>query len=382
MVTPGVNEQFSFEVPWDDYIIHQRITNIGTFKGVKHSSIYSYRKIEPNTNVFASYTDNGVNKVLFNDMARNNEYIIQNRAATLIRTINLAEYTASGENISIPLVMKEADDTEYPILNIGSASIFLNGSYLVRGLDYLINTVHDDENGICFSELILQTMDHFNDSGDDLLEIIVGSDIIVESSDGFVMDSKLYDNTPVSIFFPNITTVHVEGSIETNGEFHGTYVSVPEGKYPNGGIFEVQTVVPDKVEEFLNGYGKQEALDKLNIVNDYFYKTHSESADIVTLDVKHRIYSVFINAVINSILNNNGVADDPDNSRLMSNIKPYLYLKQSDIVFREDLNKLFIDLYPQYVNYQTDSTVKRIVDRYVKLLMPSNVNPTIEVVYE
>jgi hypothetical protein len=41
----------------------------------------------------------------------------------------------------------------------------------------------------------------------------------------------------------------------------------------------------------------------------------------------------------------------------------------------------FIDMYPQYVNYEITPELKHLIDRYINAYMPANNNPTMEVVY-
>jgi hypothetical protein len=52
-----------------------------------------------------------------------------------------------------------------------------------------------------------------------------------------------------------------------------------------------------------------------------------------------------------------------------------------DLAFK-NIDKNFIDLYPQYINYGVDANVKKFIDRYIKEYMPENTIPTMEVVYE
>jgi hypothetical protein len=72
---------------------------------------------------------------------------------------------------------------------------------------------------------------------------------------------------------------------------------------------------------------------------------------------------------------------EPNVSKAKDIIKPFLYLRDMDLAFK-NINKNFIDLYPQYINYGVDANVKKFIDRYIKEYMPENTIPTMEVVYE
>lgn len=169
--------------------------------------------------------------------------------------------------------------------------------------------------------------------------------------------------------------------MERNGEYHGTYVKIPENKYPEGSIFEIQTAVPYLVTEFLKRYSHDADFEKINILNEYFNQSINLAPDTLLLENKHRIYSVFMNNFIQDILNGKvQVVDDPDTQRFTNIIKPYLYLQKMDLCFK-NIDGNFIDRYPQYVNYPIDAATKHFIDRFITSLMPDNTNPTMEVVY-
>ena len=382
-IVVGENDTFVYDLPFENAQVF-RIEKLDyPNKGIVTSSYTSYALERENNNVYAVYTDDdGIRKIQFNDLYTGNTYLIQNAYVSYVKTIDLKEYTTDGDNIVIPLINDDGT-TEYPILNILNSSVYLNGDYLVKGIDYFINTVKDLSGYTCFSELVVQTMDHFNENGNDVLDIVVNVANQEEISTGFSVNNKLYDETPVNLFFDNITSVHVNGKIVRDGAYHGTYISVPEDTYPEGSVFEIQTCIPKLIASFLSSYGKQEDLEKITYLNEYFYKNQYEDPPYILLEQKHRVYSVFVNTLIRGVLSGDIVfPSDPDDDRAKDNAKAYTYLKNMDLVYSGNLNQVFIDFYPQYVNYETDAETKKIIDRYIKLFMPENSNPTYEVVYE
>ena len=54
-----------------------------------------------------------------------------------------------------------------------------------------------------------------------------------------------------------------------------------------------------------------------------------------------------------------------------------------DLCFRmlDTNNQVFIDFYPQYVNYSVEPETKRFIDYFIKTYMPKNIDPTVEVVH-
>jgi F0F1-type ATP synthase gamma subunit len=104
--------------------------------------------------------------------------------------------------------------------------------------------------------------------------------------------------------------------------------------------------------------------------------------DILLLERKHRIYSVFMNTLIYDVVNKNLIpVDEPDVNRMAAQVKPYLYLRKMDLSF-SGIDKRFVDFYPQYVNYAVDPAVKTLVDKLISAYMAKNTDPTVEAVYE
>ena len=154
------------------------------------------------------------------------------------------------------------------------------------------------------------------------------------------------------------------------------------GNYQQGAIFEIQTSVPKLVKDFILEYSSNGDKERLEIMNAYFYKLVNLMPDILLLERKHRIYSTYMNNIIDAVINDNIIAvDEPDFNRMSDQVKPFAYLKDMDLCFTK-IDKRFVDFYPQYVNYAVDPKMKHLVDKLIAECMPKNTDPTVEVVYE
>ena len=272
--------------------------------------------------------------------------------------------------------------TTVPILGNRSISVYLNRDYLVEGIDYTINKLYDEEGNLAISEVVIQTMDSFNPDGPDLLTILYSVAAIDDSSAGFSIDDKLYDDTPVNLVYDRLTTVHVDGTLAREYTDYKTYTKLPEGIYRQGSVFEIRTTVPKVVHEFLNSYTKSDDTARIAALNRYFAAKKPVDPDVLVLENKHRIYSVFMNNFINDLISGRiTVVYDPDLERMADYIRPYLYLKNMDICYKDN-DQRFVDYYPQYINYEVDTKLKKVIDLFIKIYMPKNIDPTMEVVYE
>lgn len=382
IVTPGENDVYSFDIPYKNFRVFSRIEHVAENKGIATSSNYSYEEILPSHNQYIINQTSTGSRITFISSISDTEFLIQNSDACYTKRFIIDNLTDRGDNLVFPLFNTVSGSNENrPILDISNIAVFLNNDYLVRGIDYFINTVKVDGNE-CFSELVIQTMDHFKENASDKVEILINSTKMEELNIGFSINDKLTDKTPVCIFFPNISSVHINSRLERDAEYHGTYVEVPSGKYPEGSIFEIQTSVPSIVSDFVKKYSRNLDLQRIEILNNYFYKVTNVVPEILEMEGKHRIYSTFMNSFIRAILDGNvQVVNEPDLNRARRTIKPFLYLKDMDLSFTE-IDKHFIDLYPQYVNYAIDPDTKNIIDRFIRENMPENTIPTMEVVYE
>lgn len=383
--TPTENIR-TISIPYSEFRVYKEISTTGTnmYKGVSNTSISSFELMEENTNQFI-YTieDDSTVSITFSESLVGTNIVIQNKICSYAQQFNLSEYTSIGKTIAIPLRGPIFDSIDtHPLLHIENISAYMNGTYLVKGIDYCLNKVVDENGNICFYEFIVQSMDHFKEGQDDVLDLLINVAEIEDISHGFAVKDELRDTTPVNLYFPNISVAHVDGTLERECEYRGTYIRLPESKFNTGSPFEIQTSVPKIVKDFITTYATNTDIERIKVLNQYFYKYGILDLPLLVLESKHRIYSTFMNTFIYDVITGKlPLVDDPDENRMVEQITPYLYLKDTDICFT-DIDKRFVDFYPQYTNYEIPVEYKRVIDKFISIFMPKNESPTVEVVYE
>lgn len=369
----------SVTVPFEEVLIYKKTVTSDTSipKGVSGGSEIVYTQLLPNNNEYISeITDDGQNILRFNTNFVGSELVIFNEYCSYHQRFNLDEFTSTGSNIAIPL---ESDGV--PIIGFKNMLVLLNGRYLVKDIDYTINTVMDSKGNIAFRELIIQAMDYFVEGQKDVLDVLLNIAEIEDISSSFVLDKKLTDNSPVNLYFPNISTVHINGALQRDVKYLGTYIEVSDSSF-EGKPFEIQTSIPALVKDFINKYSSNEDIKRIGILNAYFNTKPIVNKPVIVLENKHRLYSVYMNAIITDIVAGKiAFVNDPDFNRMNDQLKVYDYLKDIDLCF-SDIDRRFVDFYPQYINYEVSPEMKQLIDLLIEKLMPENLYPTLETVYE
>lgn len=377
--TGDVSIDIAYENP-TIYLVEETSTYI---KGVSTVADTVYRKCEVGDNIYIVHPNSdGSYKVTFSNAFIGDEFIIVNPTAAYSRQYEVQDKLDSGENIVIPLTTVVTDSTEeVPIFTADNYSVYWNRDYLVENVDYVVHRVVDSEGNLAALELIIQTFDHIDYEGENLVTVFAATASTEDVSTGYVIEDKLYDKSPVNLYFDGLTTVHVDGKLVNKLTYYGTYIKLPSGTAPQGSIWEVKTSVPKLIGDILKDYTTVDEKERIRLMNEYFYTIQPQDPSLIVLERKHRIYSVFINKFIHDYLDGTTtIVEDPDIRRMMVAIEPYLFLRDLDIVFKDN-DQRFVDYYPQYYNYDVDPSIKGIIDAFIKTFMPENIDPTREVVY-
>lgn len=380
----ATEDNTSINIPFEEYVVYAE--DATETKGINNTYTKKYVPLTAGTNKYAAVTTDGITKITVAPEFVGKRIYIQNKYCSYRQMFELTPYTESGKTIAIPLETQytETEDSvvNCPIFNIQNISVYVNGEYLVRDIDYFLNSIYDSDGALVAHELVIQTMDHFKENSTDYVDLIVNVAEIDDISSFFVINNELRDATPVNYYFPNISMAHVAGILERDADYKGVYMKLPDGKYSQGDIFEIQTAIPALIKDFVLKYASNEDKERIRIMNEYFYDYYQIIPKILVMEDKHRIYSTFMNTFIHDVLTGKvPLIFDPDGSRMSDTIKPYLYLKDMDLCFT-DISRTFVDFYPQYINYSVTPEVKRFIDFFVNKYMPENLDPTVEVVYE
>ena len=374
----------SVTVPYTEWILYQEIdTAPVVLQGVDYTTTTSYKKITTTTGVCTVSTDtvNGTTTFVFSTRYIGITFHIQNRYCVrpLSLESDLQYKVAQGSPLAFNLTWRNVDDHTVPIFEPASVQVFLNGKYLINGLDYHIATVKDTAGNLAMHQLIIQNKSYLLGNYSDTLEVIVTSAELEDTNFGFIKSNKIIHATSkiLALWFEGISTAHIEGMLELDITNRNAYMEVPDLVYRQGAPYEIATRIPRIVKDFIDTYHGNDDREHMLAINEYFYGVKHKIDGIILLPYSHQIYSIYMDTIIRDIITGTlQVALDPDIPRLVRQVKAYEYLKQYDLVYNTDLADIdltYVDVFPTYSEWvDLSADTVRVIHALVSLLMPED----------
>lgn len=386
-ITP--NEELSYvDLPYNNFTILEELYKELPISGINKEYSYSYTKFTDTTGnlvILNSPDIPNYTRVIFGPLTYGKTFIIQNntRVFRYDLSTNINEDMVEGNPFIYSLQWGVYNSSkEVPIYNTSQVLVYLNGKYLIKDTDFTIVETRDYNDNLMDKQVIIQNLSYLKDSNN-TLEIFVTSANVENTVSGFVVDNKAFNEEDLSLLFANMSTLHIDGMLEYNGINKGNYIEVPSSKYRNGAVFESCTAIPQLVKEFLDKYHKNDDIERLKVLNEYFYGNRPSYPSQIVIPYSHKVYSVFTAAIIHDILNGaKDISLDPDYERMIDQLSKYKGYRESDLVFNDKLDLRFIDTYPHYRNFEVDNIGDyEIINVIVSKLLPTDTDTGYELYY-
>lgn len=267
------------------------------------------------------------------------------------------------------------EDTYIPLLNIKDMCVYLNGKYLVEGIDYKYVQVDAFDGSITKTQVCVQNMSYAKDEGTNIIEVIASTIKTIDADYGFVLSDMASEDIDVDLWFDGLSTLHINGKYEPDVTCTGVGMLLPKDKYPDGSIFELKTAMPVVVKELLHPHDGTKDISYIEAIEAYLNKHLVPKDQDVILKGSHRIMSSYTNFLINGILNDEiHISYDPDINRIQSQLDRFSYLRQYDNIFNEDsINLRFVDIYPTYRDLTVaDPQKAKVIYMLTELILPED----------
>ena len=268
-----------------------------------------------------------------------------------------------GETVKVVFYMQEET---IPVLVDQQLVLYLNGKVLVENTDYM--KVRPAAN-IPYQYVVNNVS--YIEMDNNYIEVFGTDAEAVAYVDSFVKSAYLNSKPTPLIFYSFFSLVFTDGQNLcrlrwVNGRLENTSEKVPTR---NGALFMAKTDLPPTIRKYLNEDYLIEDMIKFEQIMNYFSKLTPDDPEIYPIPHSHRVYSVYLNTVIDDVLDGRLVIPaETDINRLLEYVADYEYLKKYDlplkfieeqeldingnptgrIIKKSVINRIFVDVFPSY----------------------------------
>ncbi len=370
---------YTISVPFTELIVLKETTKDESWKYYDKTSNKIYEEVELNKgSIVTKLQSDGTTLLLFDQTLYNQTFIIQNKACCNGYSKNIDNNLLNYDPIFLEVksIVKDAGTDSVPVWYTPHISVYLNGKYLIEGLDFTVQDVYNQYNEFTFKMIIVHNEEYLK-SSNNIVEWIISSAEIENEVTGFVVNNQAFDKTQFALYFEEMSMCHIDGILEPDVIDKGSYLAIPDnGKHRQGAPFEIHTCVPHIAKEYLNEFHENDDIERIKIISEYLYGAREELTGIIVLDHSHRIYSSYVAMIIRDVWNGTlvGISFDPDVSKMISQLAPYYnYIYKTDIVVQAKYDIEFVDANPTYSNLPVlGPDVYKALTHFIKYVMPED----------
>lgn len=377
--TPDINNAF-IVIPYNEFDILEEVDNSTIpVSGFDRTVTKSYKLFTDYPgNISIQTTKDNQYRIVFGSNLYKKRFIIQPKNRVYRNKIDLKDKIKNGDPLFLDLDVNIKGTVErVPVWFTPTVVVYLNGKYLTEGVDFTVQEVRDYEGNLAIKVLAIQNVSWLN-SRENFVEYYITSAHNENTKFGWVVDDTAYiENKELAIYFPKMTTCHIDGKYELNLVDYYNRFKILNNEYRQGALFELRTSVPEFISEYLSRYHINEDIERMEILNEYFYGRTQDLPEKIILEESHVCYSTYTASVIRDLINGNlkGLSYDPDEERMRDQVSGYKYLAESDLVHEEKYDLRFVDVYPHYRQFAVDTPEQRkVLQAFIKLTMPEDDN--------
>lgn len=256
-------------------------------------------------------------------------------------------------------------DNGYPLLTIDSLDVFLNGYWLVEGIDYVQDTSGTGTRIIITNRNFLDITATGN-----VVEWYACSETMVSDDIGYLDNGIL---TPGDSFLvqETLSELYVEGLLVTDGVDKGVYLEVPNQSA--GSVCELSLGYPTTVLDSLPASAK-EIDDARRATITKFFQNLIPASTAIAQTTQHQVYSPWLQYVIQQVTTGAMTpVNDPSDTNFIRQFPDAYNLKDYDPTLTDGnaINRQFVAVSAAYTMdvSQTPATVQAMIQRLIKLTL-------------
>ena len=336
----------------------------------------SYEELSVSSNKWYSLNKIDNNYVItFTDYAMSNEFLF-----TFDETVTINSYPnidiTDGHTLCFLPKEEIVDSTDHVnVVTAGIYDVYLNGKYLVNGIDYCIKKLVDDDIVAGYA-VVVQNLKFLSEAGVNTIDIYKTGNVIIDTDINYIVDGIITKNTDNEAWIPGISRLFINGKLVPYQYVtkHTTHYEIDSKYYHNGDIYQFINSVSKDFHDAYKAYMDAEYFVGRKDVCTYFTHDyhHVNQTPIVITNV-NKIFSSYLNEIIRRIIAGEievvYINDDVD---IINQLRDYEGLKQYDVLFQGSLiNKQFVDVYPGYIATVKVSDLNKYlyIQRLVKIIL-------------
>jgi len=259
---------------------------------------------------------------------------------------------------------------------------YLNGYELVEGIDFNIVSTKDDSvlndaEHIVGTEFVLTNVSYLKPSGNSL-EILNVRDKSFGTDGSYLKAPVVSDLTNHPFWFDNLSMVIADGLSVKNESTKFGEIELSMTTNRHGAVVASRTLIPKAVQVILDKYRTSEDDDDiLGRLTEYFATVDPIGPPILMLPYSHRVISLYISAIVHAALSGDIVLTaDPDPDAIADEASEFAYLKEHDLIFKEDslIDLDFVDVQASYVDILVGNSV---LYRAIHALLQKTIDDTV-----
>ena len=287
-----------------------------------------------------------------------------------------------------------------PVLVDQQLVIYFNGKLLIENLDYMrirpgLNIPY---------QYVLNNVSYLK-SNDNYIELFGTDAEAVAYTSNFVKSSCIQgthksefinSKNVLLMFYSYFTVVYTDGENLCKLKWNSGRLSNISDVVPtrNGAPFLAKTDLPPTIRKYLKEEYLLEDISKIKKIMDYFGRLTPNDPEIYTIPYSHRICSIYLNAIIDDVLDGRLVIPtETDIIRLLEYLTEYEYLKKYDLALKfieqqeldingiptgrtiktSVINRTFVDVFPSYTQRQINgTTLYEMLNRLIEYTIPTD----------
>ena len=329
--------------------------------------------------------------IQFNSSTYGNEYLFMYDDLSCIQSYLHLDIT-DGKTLHVLPINKIFNSIETrPILVDGEYDVYLNGRFLVKGIDYQIADIHnfEDSSVIGGYDISIQNLKYLLSSNDNTIDIVKTNRVVLSSDIGYIVDGIIPININNEAWIKGISRLFINGKAVpwdcvTREKTH----YVIDSKYwSNGYIYQfINSIEKDFYTDY-QAYMIEAYFEGRKEVCRYFINGYSQTyPEPIIISYGNKVFSSYLNEIIRRIVAGeitvNYINDDVD---IVNQLVDYEYLKRFDVLLSSDskIDKRFVDVYPGYLASISISDLNHYlyIQRLVKIILGNDTITDYMVVY-